>query len=208
MLRADGDMQAQAAADLQQPAGGQRGLEAEPTTGTSAQQQDASESRPPLPLPYLLDGDGRKQPLPGAKSIFVRGGCCLCAQSLMTHNLYQAAKNLRAAQSFARVAAVVQAHIIDTAQKHHAHGHSGRSLWQGAWCSQRPCNQPSFRLPVRVHLPDPDTLCVLPQVALLRPLACPASATSRMGSSWQQCPGRSCWLTYRCATPTGLWYSH
>lgn len=39
----------------------------------AVQQQDDSQSSEPLPLPYLQDADGRKQPLPGAKSIFIRG---------------------------------------------------------------------------------------------------------------------------------------
>jgi hypothetical protein len=37
------------------------------------QQEGGSPPTQPVPLPYLVDADGKKQPLPGSKSIFIRG---------------------------------------------------------------------------------------------------------------------------------------
>lgn len=50
--------------------GGAGGAAAVCAAAQPAQQHHAAAE---LPLPYLLDADGRKQPLPGAKSLFLRG---------------------------------------------------------------------------------------------------------------------------------------
>lgn len=71
-------LQAQAAADpaaageAAGPADGAASA-SEPFEVLSAQQGDGNQPSQPLPLPYQLDADGKKQPLPGSKSIFVRG---------------------------------------------------------------------------------------------------------------------------------------
>lgn len=56
-----------AAADNQTPAATQ------PAAVSVAQQEGGSPPTQPVLLPYLVDADGKKQPLPGSKSIFIRG---------------------------------------------------------------------------------------------------------------------------------------
>jgi len=66
-------MQAPVATEQQAAAGPGETNGDEAANAAAVQQQDDSQSSEPLPLPYLQDADGKKQPLPGAKSIFIRG---------------------------------------------------------------------------------------------------------------------------------------
>jgi hypothetical protein len=75
-------MQAQAATEPAAASGNTAGPDATGVAGVedsaksateAVHQDDVGPASAPLPLPYALDADGHKQPLPGAKALFIRG---------------------------------------------------------------------------------------------------------------------------------------
>lgn len=65
----------------------------------ATQQEDGSQDSTPLPLPYVLDANGKKQPLAGAKSIFIRSELtCSDVMFRAAHNQLQHGFSCKAQQ--------------------------------------------------------------------------------------------------------------
>lgn len=73
-----------AAAEQTQPAAETAEAAAAPPEAAAQQEDGSKGSAAALPLPYVADADGKKQPLAGAKSIFIRGKLIMLASGLST----------------------------------------------------------------------------------------------------------------------------